>query len=215
MWWEQSNTVEGSRCWCTSGLWLEKAKSEADSSPGRVFKTALVWLYWCLWKSSWHSLLPGGWGWWTLWVWEPFLDHFWQCVFKFRCLVLQAFYKLAAVGRSVPMGLGAIKDHVTMFPRKQNAILLSPRHVITAVIIAIIFDASVLNVKVVKLFLLHFQSSLFCCFFPICALSAIEQLPEMWWGHRMQKVIPLSFFPVTLRCVWAAFISAANQWSWS
>ena len=77
------------------------------------------------------------------------------------------------------MGLGAVKHHVAMFPGKQNAILLSPSHVITAVVIAIIFDASVPNVKVDKLFLLRFQSSLFCCFFPICALSMTEQLPEM------------------------------------
>jgi len=54
------------------------------------------------------------------------------------------------------MGLGGIRHRVAVFPGKQNAILLSPSHVITAVIIAIIFDASVPNIKVVKLFLLHF-----------------------------------------------------------
>lgn len=106
----------------------------------------------------------------------PFLAG---CLRVFRCLVLRAFCKLAMVGRCVPTGFRAIKHHVAMFPGKQNAILLSPSHVITALIIAIIFDASVPNVKVVKLFLLHFQSSLFCCFFPICALSMTEQLPEM------------------------------------
>lgn len=105
----------------------------------------------------------------------PFLAG---CLQVFRCLILQVLCKLAMVDRSVPMGLGAIK-HVVMFPGKQNAILLSPSHVITAVIITIIFDASVPTVMVGKLFLLCFQSSLFCCFIPICALSMIEQVPEM------------------------------------
>lgn len=45
--------------------------------------------------------------------------------------------------------MGLDVKHVAVFPGKQNAILLSPSHVITAVIITIIFDASVPNVKVV------------------------------------------------------------------
>lgn len=64
------------------------------------------------------------------------------------------------------MGLGAIKHHVATFPGKQNAISQSPDHIITAVIIVIFFDASVPNVKVIKFFLLRFQASLCCCFFP-------------------------------------------------
>lgn len=93
--------------------------------------------------------------------------------------ILQVFCKLAMVGRSVPLGLVAIKHHVATFPGKQNAIPQSPNHIITAVIIVIFFDASVPNVKVIKFFLLRFQTSLRCCFCPICALSTIEQLPEM------------------------------------
>lgn len=68
----------------------------------------------------------------------PFLA---ACLQVFRCLVLWAFRKLAMVGRSVPTGLGTIKHHVAMFSGKQNVILLRPSRVITAVIIAIIFDA--------------------------------------------------------------------------
>lgn len=115
-----------------------------------------------------------------------------------RCLVLRAFRKLAVVGSSLCAALGAIKHDV--FPGKPNAILQSPSHVITGVIIAIIFDASVPNVKVVRVFLLRLQSGLFRCFFPFCALSAIEQLPEVWWGHRTQKVIPVFF----CQWVWGA-----------
>lgn len=106
----------------------------------------------------------------------PFLA---ACLQVFRCFILQVLCKLAMVGRSVPMGLGAIKHHGAMFPGEQNAILLSLSHVITAAIIIIIFDAPVPNVRVSKLFLLCFQSSLFCCFFSVCALSVIEQVPEM------------------------------------
>lgn len=94
-----------------------------------------------------------------------------------RCLVLQVFCKLAVMGSSLCTALGAIKHHVALFPGKPNAILQSPSHVITGVIIAIIFKASVPNVKVVGVFLLRLQSSLFCCFFPFCALSMTEQLP--------------------------------------
>lgn len=45
--------------------------------------------------------------------------------------------------------MGLDVKHVAVFPGEQNVIHLSPSHVITAVIIAIIFDASVPNVKVV------------------------------------------------------------------
>lgn len=45
--------------------------------------------------------------------------------------------------------MGLDVKHGAVFPGKQNAILLSPSHVITTVIIAIIFDASVPNMKVV------------------------------------------------------------------
>lgn len=45
--------------------------------------------------------------------------------------------------------MGLDVKHVAVFPGKQNTILLSPSHVITAVIIAILLDASVPNAKVV------------------------------------------------------------------
>lgn len=113
---------------------------------------------------------------------------------------------LTTNGRSASLGSGVIGHHVAVFPGKQNAIL-SPSCVITALIIATIFDPSVPSIKVVVSVIFLEYSTLQAFFSPIFALSLIEQLPEMWWGHSMQKVIRLSFFPVTEARVSGSYLS--------
>lgn len=102
-------------------------------------------------------------------------------------------------GRSVPgheweIISSGLRRHQAMFSGEQNAIL-SSSCVTTALITATIFDPSVLNIKVVisVTFSAFYSAGFF--FSPIFPLSLIEQSPEMWWGHGMQKVICLSFFP--------------------
>lgn len=76
--------------------------------------------------------------------------------------------------KPVPVGLDV--KHMAVFPEKQNVILLNPSPVNTSVIIAIIFDASVPNTKVVVSVNI-FRGLYSATFFPICALSVTEQLP--------------------------------------
>lgn len=216
MWWELSNALEGSRCPAevvmhVRGLWWDKLTSGADSSPGCVvIKAPPVWLCWWVWKSCWHSLQPAtgavdavGMGarsdsvtssdrvFGPVGVRWP--GHDWascSCgLRRHQTSHIHVSWEAKYISESQPWNYSSNNSY----------------H----------FWCLSAKCKGFEFFLLHFQSSLFGCFFPICALSMTEQLLEMWWGYRMQKVIPLSLFPMTPRRVWAAVISAADQWNWS
>lgn len=113
----------------------------------------------------------------------------------FRCSVLWAFGDLATAGLAAPVGSGGIKHHISMFPGKQTT-FLSPSHGITAVITAVICGA---KCKGFEFCLLHFQSSLFCCFFPLF-------VPYLWLNNY-QKYDEDIVCRKSSRCLF-------SQWLW-